>query len=196
VSVKNIAAVMGNPVSLQQEPHRFRLADVLMAVSGAMSKFAIDEKSFRQYLKGSKALHQSYLVSLGTDLIAFKFGRRNASGPAAVGTLEMMLRRKFGHLSDDMRRRIAAMTIGEWAHEACSACHGTRWRFTTEGVKTLCNICESSGARRYDDCERAEVLGISLRRLPELAAAIGHAEYLIATGRSAATDAAKKAYGL
>lgn len=200
MSIKSLAAILGRPVSLAQDPDRFRLVDVLTAVAGAMARFTIDRFSFREYIKGSRDLHLSYLVSLGTDAIAFKYGKRQPSGPAAVRTLALMLSRKHAALGAKKLERVAQLVIGEWNNESCQTCRGTGWIFNFEGVKKWCTACDTagqpSGRRRYTDAERAEVLEIPLHRLRDYAAPISQAESFLAMSQAAAMDAAKRAHGL
>jgi hypothetical protein len=196
MSLKSVAAALGNHISLQQDFHRFRLVDILAAVGGAMSRFTIDPRNKAQAVKGNAALHQTHLVSLGTDLIAFKYGKVDRFGPCAVAALALLLNARFDHPAK-MLHKIAILAIGEWTFESCQSCKGTGWMFDFNGVERVCRSCNSgSGRKRYMDTERAEVLEIHPTKLDYYAKAIAQAEQLIALAQTAATDAAKRAHGL
>jgi hypothetical protein len=116
------------------------------------------------------------------------------SGPAAIETLGMMLTRKFGHIPPEIRFRVALLVIGEWTNESCQSCRGTGWVFSLLGVQKECGC--PAGKRRYDDWERARVLGVRVGKLAEYSACIMAAEGMLSIARGAATDAAKRAHGL
>lgn len=145
-----------------------------------------------QAARAGEVARISELNSLGIDLIAFKFGKRESSKQAAEEKLADVLawldakgKSYWGLRSRDPRHllKIAAWAIREWDVDYCPSCRGAKEiSFYGEGFEgpqrmTICPDCRGTGKRRYSDGERADALGDANSRALAIAAGIiGQAE--------------------
>lgn len=156
------------------DDHRERPVDRLGALAMA------------QIQRADNAARQSFLASLGGDLIAFKFGNRAASKLDAEAKLEVALAWRELRLRAGQRKRIAAWAIQEWAIDLCPVCKGAKEvpdHSDLEGAQPMKPCppsptgCGGSGKRRYSDEERIEALGETFARaMDEAHRLIGAAE--------------------
>lgn len=172
------------------EDGRERPVDRLHALAKAIGP--VERRSESQCERGDYAAQDSYLCSLGTDLIAFKFGKRIPSRSMAELSLAIALGWKRWGLK--LRRsdydRIAKWAIVEWTHDYCMACHGAKQvpnYQNVDGAQPMkpCEHCHSTGLRLYTDPERIEAMGAPYAR------AMGWAHSLIAQAEALAVRSAK-----
>lgn len=147
-----------------------------------------------QVRRAQRAQRQSRLASLGVDLIALKFARREISRRLAGVALAEMLDEDLTRAGREpiavtRLEAIALWAIVEWAEDACpprpGGCGGAGEvpyaGRTTDGAQRMmvCPKCKGTTRRRWEDGERAHAMGAHYE--VEMAAAhrlIGDAESL------------------
>lgn len=146
------------------EDGRERPVDRLHAVASAQGP--TERRSESQCERGDYAAQESFLCSLGVDLIAFKFGHRAPSKELAELSLSIALGWKRWGLKLKRRQyeRIARCALMEWTLDFCPTCHGAKEipnYEQVEGAQPMkpCGECRATGLRLYTDHERIEAMG-------------------------------------
>jgi hypothetical protein len=153
----------------------------------------VERRKIEDCQRGDYAAMESFVCSLGEDLIAFKFGHRASSKEEAEVKLSIALgwakwRLKFRTGQCD---RIARCALMEWVFDSCPTCKGAKEipnYSDTEGRQPMkpCTECHGTGLRHYGDQERAEVLGEAHAK------AMGVAHTVISWGESLAVRMVKQ----
>jgi hypothetical protein len=172
------------------EDHRERPVDRLTALGRAIGP--VERRSTSACERGDHAAMESFLCSLGGDLIAFKFGNRAPSKEEAELKLAIALGwKRWGlKLRIGQYERIARCAVMEWAFDLCLTCRGAkeiRNYDDIEGRQPMkpCTECAQTGLRRYSDQERAEAMGEAHAK------AMGWAHTLISSSESLAVRMVK-----
>lgn len=137
-----------------------------------------------QSKRGDAAATESLMCSLGSDLIAFKFGNRAASREEAEVKLCILLAAPFPKLSGRKRDRIARQAVLEFSLDFCMTCRGAKEVPNHQDVDGLqpmrpCQDCAATGLRRFSDAERIEAMGeLFSKAMEEAHRLIGWAESL------------------
>lgn len=181
---ETLGVTLGGMLGLGQSEDQGERAVDRIAALGASQ--ALTEQDRRV----NHAAEESFLIGLGGDLIALKYGRRTASKVSAQANLAQALswkRLRLG-LTDLQRDRISWWAIREWTIDACTPCMGSG-KVAAHDVEGLegaqpmetCPTCQGAGKRRYDDAERIQALG------HPFAEAMESAHRLISTAEGLAT---------
>jgi hypothetical protein len=187
-----LAVTLGGFQGLGSTPdNRERPVDRLTAM--ARAEGPVERRNQSQCERGDRAAMESFLCSLGVDLIAFKFGHRVASKSEAELKLAIALKwKQYGlKLTVAQSEKIAAWAVMEWALDFCPTCRGAKEIPNYQDVDGRqpmkpCTSCEGTGLRRYTDAERVEAMGQTFDR------AIGWAQSLIAQSEALAVKLTKE----
>jgi hypothetical protein len=166
------------------QDQRERPVDRLTALARAIGP--VERRKTEDCARGDHAAMESFLCSLGGDLIAFKFGHRAPSKMEAEVKLSIALGWKPWKLKLKTWQydRIARCAILEWALDFCPTCGGAkevRNHADVDGAQPMkhCVDCQGTGLRLYSDHERAEAMGDAYAKAMERAhSLIGGAESL------------------
>jgi hypothetical protein len=144
--------------------NRERPVDRLTAM--ARAEGPVERRSQEQCERGDRAAMESFLCSLGVDLIAFKFGHRIASKSEAELKLAIVLKWKQYNLklTAAQSERVARWAITEWLLDFCPTCRGAKEIPNYQDVSGTqpmkpCSSCAGTGLRRYSDAERIDAMG-------------------------------------
>jgi hypothetical protein len=176
----SLAVTLGGLQGLGSTPdNRERPVDRLTAL--ARAEGPVERRSMSQCERGDHAAQESFLCSLGGDLIAFKFGNRAPSKSEAEVKLAIALGwKQYGlKLKPAQLERIARCALMEWALDLCLTCRGAKEIPNYQDVDgaqpmKVCPECSGTGLRRYSDSERTEAMGEAYAK------AMGWAHSLIA----------------
>lgn len=142
-----LIAVLGGLQSLAQSDTRETPVDRLGAI--AMAQIAV-----------GRARAESFLVGLGRDAIAFKYGRQPSCREPTISKLAICLgwRRYRLHMRENERLLIARWSLLEWVEDACGVCKGKAevpksGEPDAEGAipMKVCPACGGLGKRRWSD---------------------------------------------
>ncbi len=153
-----LAAVLGGPQSLGEDPVSEKPVDLLHAIGAGSAHGSV-----------IRASRDALLVSLGRDLIALKHGGREASLWPAIGNLAEVLSWTSHRLDLKpwQRTAVARWALVEWVEDACGTCTGKgqipMHQEAAEGRQGMkqCPTCSGIGKRRYSDEERLKALGLA-----------------------------------
>lgn len=152
------------------DDHRERPVDRLGALALAQSK------------RGDEAARESFMCSLGADLIAFKFANRAGSQDDAIDKLSILLRNL--KLKASQRDKVARQAVMEFCISFCLTCRGSKEipnYADHSGAQPMkaCPSCDGTGLRRYSDAERTEAMGEAFSKsMEEAHRLLGWAESL------------------
>lgn len=161
---ESLVAVLTGFQSLSNDDSRERPVDRLHAVGAGQQRGRLD----RQTLIFSERLREAHLVTLGRDLIAFKYSHSADAHEKAISGLTDALgwKKAEHHLRPRQRPQVARWAIQEWVIDSCPTCWGRKIVPDhdiqgLEGRQPMknCGTCSATGKRRYDDAERREALG-------------------------------------
>lgn len=160
-----LAVTLGGLQGLGSTPDsRERPVDRLTALARAQGP--VERRGMTQCERGDHAAMESYLCSLGGDLIAFKFGNRAPSKSEAELKLAIALGwKKWGlKLKRAQCESIARCALMEWALDFCPTCKGAKEIPNYQDVDGRqpmkpCSECHATGTRLYTDSERIEAMG-------------------------------------
>jgi hypothetical protein len=160
-----LAVTLGGMQGLgSTQDSRERPVDRLTA--SARAQGPVERRSMSQCERGDHAAMESFLCSLGVDLIAFKYGNRALSKSEAEMKLAIALGWKKCGLKLTRRQfdRVACCALMEWTLDFCPTCKGAKEipnYQDVDGVQPMkpCSECHGTGKRLYTDQERAEAMG-------------------------------------
>lgn len=184
-----LAVALGGALGMGSDDSRERPVDRVGAAGWSGRTVGMSER-------GSHEMRLAKLASLGVDLIAYKFGRRQLSGPAAESKLVAIL--AWPHwwtggkysLTDAEADAVALWSIHEWVEDKCAprphGCGGAREVPAEQGIDgaqrmILCSQCNGTGKRRWKDEERMGAMG---KAFPD---AMDKAHQIIAEAEALAT---------
>lgn len=170
---KTLAMALSGFQGLGSDDFRERPVDRL----GAMAAIQIQ--------RADKSAAESFMASLGVELIAFKFARRLSSRANAEDKLAIVLSWPQWKLKLSPRNRdlVSRWAVEEWAEDFCKPCTGSGISVDSRGVVRGCPECGGTKKRRYSDAERVSALGAAFDKpLSEAHGIIGRAEDLAVRG--------------
>ena len=173
------------------EDGRERPVDRLTALAHAIGP--VERRSTSQAERGDRAARDSFLCSLGGDLIAFKFSNRAPSKSEAELKRAIALGWKCWGLK--LRRaqydRIARWALMEYALDFCPTCAAKGEipnQQDVDGRQPMrqCPECGGNGKRHYSDQERTDAMGEAFDK------AMSWAHSIIAMAESLAVRSVKE----
>lgn len=137
-----------------------------------------------QIRRADTSAAESFMASLGVELVAFKFAQRSSSRADAEDKLAIILswpqwKLKLTRLN---RTRVACWAIAEWVEDYCKPCTGTGISVDVRGVVRGCPECGGTKKRRYSDAERAKAGAGYDKAMSQAHGIIGRSEDLAVRG--------------